>query len=168
MKFPKPAKTPRKHRWVSEVGSAIARCLRCGLAYSPSTKDENCQKKHKFGAVKTTLEGEDRSFPSKLEAKVYAHFKRCQELGQIEGLTRYASVRLSDAKIAYKPDARAIYADIKQQFYIEAKGVEDARFKLIKKLWEVYADGPLEIWKANGRGIYLAETIIPGKGYKKE
>lgn len=123
--------------------------------------------RNKYGAKRTTLPGEEKSFPSRLEATVYAHLKNLERAGAIRDLARYACVRLSDAKISYKPDARATYTDTGQEFWVEAKGAMTDRFRLITKLWQAYGPGPLEIYKSNGRGIYLAETIIPKGGLKK-
>ncbi len=130
------------------------------------TRDEwmLLKRANKFGAKRTRLAGEEKSFPSKLEAKVYAYCKMREQLGQIEGLVRYASVSLSAAGIKYKPDARAIYSDTKQEFWIEAKGAVTERFRMIIKLWKAFGPGPLEIWKENRRGIYLADTVIPKNG----
>lgn len=118
-------------------------------------------RRHKYGAKRTTLPGEEKSFPSRCEAAMYAHLKREEQLGEITGLARYASVKLSDAKISYKPDARFERKGVAT--WAEAKGVVTDRFRLILKLWQVFGPGPLEIYKANSRGIYLSEIVIPRK-----
>lgn len=118
--------------------------------------------KSKYNARRTVLAGEDRSFPSRLEAAVFAHCRLREASGEIKDLTRYGTVRLTAAAISYKPDAKATYSETGQEFWIEAKGYDnDSRWRVIKKLWAFYGPGPLEIWKKNSKGIYLEETIIP-------
>lgn len=115
-------------------------------------------KPNKYRAKRTEYDG--MHFPSKFEASVWAHQKLREKAGEVCDLIRYASVRLSEADISYKPDGRGKYSG-GREFWWEAKGVETERWRVVKKLWAVYGPGPLEVYKKNNRGIYLAETIIP-------
>lgn len=117
---------------------------------------------HKFNAKKTICEGQ--SFPSRLEANVYAYFKLQEKLGNVSNLERHPTYVLSEANIRYKCDFKAT-DKLGFEFAIEAKGVNTDRFRMIKKLWKTYGPYRLEIWKARGKGIYLDETI-EGKNLK--
>lgn len=113
---------------------------------------------HKFNAKRTTIG--DQSFPSKLEANVYAHHKMLAMAGEISALERHPTYRLSDAGISYKCDFKAVDKH-GQEYAIEAKGAMTDRFRLIKKLWKAYGPYRLEVWKARGKSVYCAEVITP-------
>ena len=122
-------------------------------------------KRHKYGAKRTVIDGE--SFPSALEARVYSHHSWLEDCGAITELTRKATVRFDALDITYKADMK--YEDkLRGTVWVEAKGMETDRWRIIKKIWVVMGLGPLEVYKANSRGIYLAETITPKTAvYKK-
>jgi hypothetical protein len=114
---------------------------------------------HKYNAQKTVFNGE--TFPSKLEASVYAHLFFLQSNGKIKDLSRKASTKLTEAEVSYKADMKYFCLRREKEIWVEAKGMETERWRLIKKLWKKYGLAPLEIYKGNSRGIYLAETITP-------
>jgi hypothetical protein len=111
---------------------------------------------HKFRAKKTTFE--NQTFPSRLEANVYAHFKLLEKAGEVSGVERHPTYTLSEAKLRYKCDMKAVDKN-GFEFAIEAKGVVTDRWRIIKKLWKTFGPYRLEVWRAKGRGVYLAETI---------
>lgn len=114
------------------------------------------QVKNKFGAVRTA-----DGFPSKLEASVYQMLQLREKAGELKDIQRQASVTLSEARIRYKADFSAIVVATGGKIYIEAKGAETERFRMIKKLWAAYMREPLEIWKGHWRRPVLVETIVP-------
>ncbi len=116
-------------------------------------------KRHKFGAKRTSVDGE--TFPSRLEANLYTHLKIQQVGGYITDLKRHGTVMLSDAKVSYKPDFQAFHVEHSEQVYYEAKGMETDRWRLVKKLWKYYGPGRLFVYKANWKGVYVDEEIIP-------
>lgn len=117
-------------------------------------------RKHKYGAVRTA-----DGFPSKLEKAVWEMLRIMQAANEIKDLKRYHTVVLSDAKVRWKCDF--IFTNVKTggQELAEAKGKEDARFRVVKKLYKEYGTMPLQIWKGNYRRPFLFETIKP-KGRK--
>jgi hypothetical protein len=115
--------------------------------------------KNKYGAKRTTIAGQ--SFPSRVEAAVFQLYALRERASEISDLTRYSTVFLSDARISYKPDWSYIDLGTGLRNYVEVKGVETERFRLIKKLWRAYGPGPLEIWKGSWQKPYLSEVIIP-------
>lgn len=46
-------------------------------------------------------------------------------------------------------------------FWAEAKGYQDQKWPLKKKLWKFYGPGALEIWTGSYTRPVLTETIIP-------
>lgn len=116
------------------------------------------KKKNKFNAKQTTVGSE--TFPSKLEADVYAHLKFKESVGLISNLKRQETVLLSEAKIKTRLDF--VYsAQDGFLVYGEGKGMETSRWRLIKQLWRKYGPGKLEVYKSNRRGVYLFETVVP-------
>lgn len=114
---------------------------------------------HKYGAKRTIINGE--SFPSQLEANVVSYHRMLEKEGKIKDFTRKATVRWDSIGISYKPDGKYTCIASFNSVWIEAKGMETDRWRMIKKIWKHIGPGKLEIYKANSRGIYLAETIEP-------
>ncbi len=101
------------------------------------------------------------SFASKLEAAVYDMLLMQEKTGQIKIEEIQSSVRLTKAQIRCLPDFRIFDNELNCQVWIEAKGCELDRWKLIKKLWRFYGPGPLRIYKGHYAKLYLDEIIIP-------
>lgn len=153
----KPSAQLDSHKW-----DLRGQCTRCRLMKHPLTLNEPCRaNKHKFKAKQTIVDG--KTFPSRLEARVYETLKIREFAGEIKDVVLQPTVFLSDAKISYKPDFAATYTKTNLGFYVEGKGVATDRWRLIKKLWRAYGPSPLEVYKANGKNIYLDETIMPGE-----
>lgn len=114
---------------------------------------------HKTNAKRTVVDG--KSFPSQLEANLYCHLKFLEKDHLVDEISLQERVELTLAKIAVKIDFY-YFCRIKCMFrYAEAKGIETEKWQLIVRLWRHYGPAPLDIYKANRRGIYLAETINP-------
>ena len=52
-----------------------------------------------------------------------------------------------------------------RQVWVDVKGVETERFRIIKRLWRYHGPGPLEIVKRKGKGkgnpFLVTQTIMP-------
>lgn len=114
------------------------------------------------GYKRTELDG--YSFASKLEAALYVQSKLEQSAGEIVIEKLQDHVYLSDARILYIPDMRVYDKRRGCQVWREAKGFENERWPIIKKLWGAYGPGPLEIYKGTYARLRLAETINPRGG----
>lgn len=112
----------------------------------------------KYGRTRWTNDG--YTFDSKLESAVYDLLKVRQEAGEIEILKTQDVVRLSDAEITYRADFKIRNVQENRIEWVEAKGVETDRWRIIKKLWKHYGPGRLEIWKGTYKKPFLKETII--------
>lgn len=114
-------------------------------------------KRHKYNAKRTVYEG--KSFPSRLEASVYALLRLQERAGEISELECQPTVYLTKAKISYKPDFMFIKDG--ETCYGEAKGKECDRFRLIKRLWAFYGPGPMYLYKGRAERPHLDKVIIP-------
>ena len=117
------------------------------------------RRKHKYNAKKTN------GWASGLESSVYETLRLWEKGGEIEYRGAQGTVYLTAAQISYRPDFTIYHKEWKSICYVEAKGVETARWRIIKKLWEHYGPGPLMVFKGSHKNPTLVEVIKPkGKG----
>lgn len=114
----------------------------------------------KYSAVKREVNG--ISFSSGLERDLYMQLSLQEKAGEITIAQVQAPVLLSRAKIKYIADFKVLDNKTNEIKYIEAKGFETPEWRIKRRLWEAYGPSPLEVWKKNGKGLFLHETIIPG------
>lgn len=109
-------------------------------------------------------------FHSKLEASVYRTLQLRERAGEIASLVKQVRINLTEAKIVAIMDFSYLDVDTRQIVFVEAKGKELERWKIIKQLWEIYGRYRLEIWKGDYRKgeirPYCAEVIEPNRGAK--
>jgi len=120
------------------------------------------RKPHKYGAKRTMVDG--IAFPSQLEAALYCKLTLLVKAGELKDLVLQDSVLLLDAKkpkdrIRSKIDFKATHCLTGLPVWFESKGLEDDRFKLIKRLWKAFGPGRLELWKGSATRLFLAEVI---------
>ena len=120
-------------------------------------------KKNKFNA-KRTLHG-GRWYDSKLEADYRKELELRVEAGDIFDLEDQPKVVLTRAGISYKADFK--FTEDGHPVWVDVKGVEADRFRLIKKLWRYYGPGLLRVIKRKGTKFYTAQEIMTVE-YKKE
>lgn len=112
--------------------------------------------KNKFGA-KRTADG----FPSMLERAVYHVLLLREKAGEIRDIRRQHCVDLG-LGVRWKVDFSFEVVATGLRRFAEAKGLEDAGYKIKKRMWKNGAGiGELEIWKGSWRRPALAETVIP-------
>lgn len=111
--------------------------------------------RNKFGAKRVD------GFPSKLEAAVYQLLKLRERAGEISDIKRQQTVVLQegsrDVRITWRVDFSFIERN--ELVYAEAKGIENADYKLKLKLWRANPPAPLEIWKGHHMRPKLVERI---------
>ncbi len=127
---------------------------------------------NKYNAVKSKSvitkrwydSGAERDFADVLEARAAD--------GLITDLIAQPVIELGpEGEIKYKPDFvywelsnLGVYTPTKtRQVWVDVKGVETERFKIIKRLWKYNGPGPLEIVKRKGKGkpFLVTQTIMP-------
>jgi len=97
---------------------------------------------------------------SKLERAVHGIMKLREKAGEIRDLKQQRRVDLGDG-IDWAVDFSFIDNKTGEKTWAEAKGLEDARYRICKKLWKSRGPGPLEIWKGHYRQPRLVEIVIP-------
>lgn len=113
--------------------------------------------RNKYGAQPATLDG--RRFASTAERDYAAELHLRQRAGEIADLREQHQVALTDARIAYRPDFS--FLERGRRIFVDVKGVETPRFKVIAALWSVYGPGPLRIVKRQRRAFVIAREILP-------
>lgn len=116
-------------------------------------------KKEKYQNVKTEVSG--LSFSSKLEASVFQILMLREKAGEIQFIQTQDHVYLTHARVLYIPDFKCRDLKTGNDFWVEAKGFETPKWPIIKKLWQFYGPGTLEIWMGHHIRPSLVKTIIP-------
>lgn len=101
------------------------------------------------------------SHRSKLESALCQQLTLLVRAKELRDLEAEVTVYLSDARIKYIPDFRAIEVATGCPRYFEAKGFENDRWPILKKLWAAYGPAPLEVWKGTPTRLRLDEIITP-------
>ena len=129
-------------------------------------------KRGKYRNVKQTYDG--RSFDSGYERQVYQHLLLLEKTGKIKFLRQQCTVRFEFDDIDFDISYRADF-EIEEQLddgsyrrvLVEAKGFEDAVWKLKLKLYRKIGHCPLWIFKGLKSGQpKLHEIVIPSHGIK--
>lgn len=89
------------------------------------------------------------TFGSKLEKSLYDLLRLMERAGEIKDLKCQDHVYLTRARYHCIPDFRAFEVRRGYHVWYEAKGFEQERFLITKKLWSVYGPGPLVIFKGD-------------------
>lgn len=118
--------------------------------------------KKKFSNEPVLFHG--RSFASKLEAAVYQMLLAREQAGEIKIIQQQDHIYLTNARIHYIPDFKCEYTATGEFLWVEAKGYEDQKWPIKKKLWKHYGPGNLEIWKGTYSNPFLHEVVTPNSG----
>ena len=84
--------------------------------------------------------------------------ERAKEITDIKCQT---AVELTAAKIRTKMDFSYVVIASDERIWVEAKGVETERWRMIEKLWRFYGPGKLEIWKGRFEKPTITDLIDP-------
>lgn len=82
------------------------------------------------------------------------------ESGRLDHIQRYSSVELIPG-IKWKVDFRIRRKGETDYEWVEAKGIETERYRILKKLWGFLGPGKLTVYKAGRRGPVESEVVIP-------
>ena len=116
----------------------------------------------KYGNVKSG------GFSSKLESAVYQILRLREKSGEISNIRCQHAVELTQAKIRCKIDFSYRLNSTDELFFVEAKGVETDRWRIIEKLWQFYGPAVLEIWGGTYRNPKTIRIITPGASRSAE
>lgn len=143
---PKPTRKPRSvcPLCAKQMTARAALRHRCGRS--------------KYGAKRTVTKS--GAYPSRLESRTHQHLLALVAAGFYAEVRRYPSVTLIPG-VTWKVDFVCTYPNGDLE-YVEAKGVEGERYKILLQLWRELGEAPLRIFKADRRGEPVqAELIIP-------
>jgi hypothetical protein len=101
------------------------------------------------------------SHRSKLEGAVCQLIQLREKAGELELVQVEDHVYLTLARIGYVPDFKCKDLQTGEFFWVEAKGYENDRWPIKKKLWKFYGPGLLEIWRGTHLRPVLDEIVIP-------
>ena len=107
--------------------------------------------------------GEKYCFDSKLEAGHFRELCLRELAGEIKDIKCQDSVYLTEARIHFVVDFSYWHIKNRRKEYFESKGLELERFRIQKKLWPYYGDGPITIDFGGGR-----QEVIHPKGIKRK
>lgn len=82
--------------------------------------------------------------------------------GEISDIQVEDHVYLTRARILYVADFKCTRAD-GTTFHVEAKGYQDQKWPIKKKLYAHYGPDPLEVWNGTAARPFLEETITPSE-----
>lgn len=146
------------------------------LPFSKKKQIGRPERSNKYNAKKSHALSSPRLFDSKAEADFRDVLAAREKVGEICEIVEQPVINL-DSEIKYKPDFS--YWELKladpqcfeplvdyektRQVWVDVKGVETDRFRLIKKLWRYHGPGPLEIVKRKGRNspFLVTQSIMP-------
>lgn len=114
---------------------------------------------NKFGAICSKSSG-GRSFASKGERDCYEYFKLLERAGELDSIECQVTSQLT-AGITHRTDFKYFDLKLGESIWAEYKGLEDQRWRDIKKLWKFYGPGRLRIYGGYGTRIRVTDEIIP-------
>lgn len=106
---------------------------------------------------------------SKLEKALGDYLNGLVMAGDLSDLKEQVRVRVCcrspdcrhDEKIEYIADFSAIETKSGERIYIEAKGFDEPKWRLKRRLWKHTGPGRLQVWKGSYKKFYLDEEITP-------
>lgn len=97
------------------------------------------------------------TYDSKGEMQYAQWLETLRSGGEIVSIERQPRVCLADA-VKYRADWLVEYRDGRRE-YIDFKGHESDRFRVVKQLWKVHGPLPLRLVARNGSGFQTTEVI---------
>lgn len=103
------------------------------------------------------------AFDSRAEEDCYESLKWKEKIGEIKDLETQVRVKLLNG-IYHHTDFKFTFTDTDETVWAEYKGFEDARWKMVKKIWRYHGPGRLFIYKGRKLALLCVEVITPQKG----
>lgn len=114
-------------------------------------------RRSKYGAVPTVVNG--RTYHSKAEAEYATELRLLQRAGEIHDLREQHAVTLTRAAIRCVIDFS--YIERGRRVFLECKGYETERWRIVRALWKFYGPSVLRIVKRERGGFRVVEEIQP-------
>lgn len=121
------------------------------------TKKHQTRKKNKYGAEKIIVG--PHTYDSKLEHEMHMTLKLLERSGEIKDIRHHPGAVQLTRFVKYKPDF--LIFDIKRniEIFIESKGFDGERWRVIRNLWREFGPKPLQVWRKSGNRVFMAEEI---------
>ena len=116
-------------------------------------------KKNKYGA--TRVEKAGRRYDSKSESALHDLLLLEEKAGLIKNIRQQQTIYLTEARIGMRPDFTVWDKEFNQDVFAEFKGFETDAWLIKLKLYRVYGDRPMKIYRGTPKNVYLAETVLP-------
>lgn len=116
--------------------------------------------RNKYGAIRVQAHG--RSFASKGERDCYQMLLLMEKAGEIDSIECQVTTHLT-AGITHKTDFKVWDLKLGENVWVEYKGFECDRWRIIKKLWKEFGPGRLQVYKGYGLKMKMTDEIIPEK-----
>ncbi len=101
-----------------------------------------------------------RWYASTAEHDYHAELKLREEAGDVRDVQCQPVVRLANA-VNYRPDFKFVDARTERVVYVEVKGFEGERWRVIQQLWRVHGPATLQVVKRSGRAFVVTKEILP-------
>lgn len=119
--------------------------------------------RHKYGvSPKEQRTWNGRVYASKAEMQYAQFLDLMVQAGELLGVREQVTVELGVPENKYRPDFVCTLPN-REEYYVDVKGHETAKFKRDKKLWAAYGPAPLHIVKRVGRRLATVEIIEGGR-----
>lgn len=129
------------------------------MCYRPRGGRGVRRKFNKYNSVPVHKPG--KWFSSRLESALHDYLLEQERAGEISDIRQQVRVKLTLAEIVYIPDFSAVDVKTGQTCYYESKGFETDVWRIKRRLWVFYGNGPLYVFKGTYKKLYLHEVIIP-------
>ena len=114
----------------------------------------------KYKAIKTPFLG--RVYDSKAEAERAAQLKFEADHGNVRAVVpQPGTLTLGISVMTFRPDFLVVDAEMGVR-YEDVKGMETARFKMVRKAWAEF--GPCDLWVVRKKGSKLETEVVKGGG----
>lgn len=114
---------------------------------------------NKYGAERAeSYDG--RSFHSKGERDCYQMLKLLVQAGEYRDLECQVSTELLPG-LKHRTDFKVWDLKREEPLWIEYKGMNDQRWRDIKKIWAVHGPGRLKVYTGYGLRMRLIDEIVP-------
>lgn len=120
-------------------------------------------RKNKYNAVRSESH-DGRSFHSKGERDCYQMLLLMEKAGEIRDIECQVTTELLPM-LTHKTDFKVWCLKRDEPLWVEYKGMDDQRFRDIKKIWKHCGPGRLRIYKGYGLRMTYKEIIPDGKAY---
>jgi hypothetical protein len=114
---------------------------------------------NKYNAKRADYDG--RSFHSQGERDCYVYLKLLERAGEIDSIECQVTTRFPIKGLTHKTDFKYFDLKLQETVWAEFKGMEDQRWRDIKKVWRYCGPGRLREYKGRGTRIFVSEEIIP-------